>query len=155
VADEIPIIGKDSIINYLVNAFVCYDQNNFNVTDGKVWDPVLTDEFRNGVIFANELVKSELYSKLSFSIASNSEYKTLISPTDGPSKVGIFVGHHETMTNPATDALDHFTALPALSDATGLGGYTMYAKPNVVWSGFITKDCEYPAAAMKLLDTWY
>lgn len=154
-ADEIPMIGKHGIIDYLLSAFIYYDQNNFNVTDGKVWDPVITDEFRQGLTFANDLVKEGLYSNLSFSISSNSEYKSLISPVDDPSKVGIFVGHHEIMTNPATDALDHFTALSALSDATGLGGYTTYTKPAIEWSGSITKDCKYPAAAMKFLDVFY
>jgi len=155
VADEIPMLGKTAIINYLINAFVRYDQNNFNVTDGKVWDPIKTDEFRQALIYANGLVKKGLYSNLSFSISSNTEYKTLISPTDGPSKVGVFVGHHETMTNASTDALDHFTALPALSDATGKGGYTMYATPGVTWAAYITNSCEYPAAAMNLLDQFY
>lgn len=155
VSDEIPMIGKTGIINYLINAYTLYDQNNFNVTDGKVWDPIVTDEFRQALIFANQLVKEDLYDKMSFSISSNSEYKTLISPTDGPSKVGIFVGHHETMTNAATNALDEFVALPALSDATGKGGYTMVAPAGVTWSGYITKDCEYPAAAMKFMDVFY
>ena len=125
------------------------------MTDGKVWDPVTTDEFRQALIYANQLVKAELYDKMSFSIASNTEYRTLISPTDGPSKVGVFVGHHETMTNAVTNALDEFVALPALSDATGKGGYTMSSPAGVVWSGYITKDCKYPAAAMKFLDVFY
>lgn len=154
-ADEIPMVGKEGIINYLINAFVRYDEDDFNVTDGKVWDPVVTDEFRQALIYANGLVNKGLYSDLSFSMSANSEYKALISPTDGPSKVGIFVGHHETMTNAATDALNHFTALPSLADETGKGGYTIYMKPSVRWTAFITKDCEYPAAAMKLLDTFY
>ena len=153
--DEIPMIGKTGIINYLINAFVLYDMNNFNVTDGKVWDPVTTDEFRQALVFANQLQKDELYDKMSFSISSNAEYKTLISPMDGPSKVGIFVGHHETMTNAATNALDEFVALPALSDATGKGGYTIVEPAGVTWTAYITKDCAYPAAAMKFLDTWY
>ena len=155
VNDEIPMIGKVGIMNYLINGFVLYDQNNFNITDGKAWDPVQTEEFRQALIYANQLVKDGLYDKMSFSLSSNSEYKTLISPTDGPSKVGVFVGHHETMTNAATNALDEFVALPALSDATGKGGYTMVVPPGVSWKGFITKDCEYPAAAMKLLDVFY
>ena len=153
--DEIPMLGKTGIVNYLINGYVLYDQNNFNVTDGKVWDPVQTEEFRQALIFANQLVKAELYDKMSFSISSSSEYKTLISPTDGPSKVGVFVGHHENMTNPATNALDEFVALPALSDATGKGGYTMVTPAGVTWAGYITKDCAYPAAAMKFLDTFY
>lgn len=154
-ADEIPILGKDGIICYLINAFVCYQNGTFNITDGKVWDPIVTDEFRQGVIFANKLVKEGLYSDLSFTMSALSEFRTLISPSDGPSKVGIFVGHHESMTNAATDILNHYTALPALADATGKGGYTIMNQPSMLWSGYITKDCEDPEAAMRLLDVWY
>lgn len=154
-ADEIPMIGKAEMIYYLINAFVLYDYEDYNVTDGKVWDPVTTDEYRKALIYANQLVKDGLFSKMSFSISATSEYKTLISPTDGPSKVGVFVGHHESMTNAETDVLEEFVALPALSDATGKGGYTVVKPQGVYWSGMITKDCEYPAAAMKLLDAFY
>lgn len=154
-ADEIPMIGGSEMINYLLNAFVCYSQSEFNVTDGKIWDPIQTDEFRQGLIFANDLVKEGLYSSLGFSISGFSEYKTLISPTDGASKVGIFTRHHDRMTNSATDTLSEFTALPALSDETGKGGYTIVKEPEIKWTAFITKDCKYPAAAMKLLDAFY
>ena len=34
-ADEVPMVGSQDMINYLVNAFVCYHQGTFNVTDGK------------------------------------------------------------------------------------------------------------------------
>ena len=155
VPDEIPMLGKTAVINYLINAFVLYDYSDFNVTDGKVWDAVTTDEYRQALIYANQLVKDGLYDKMSFSISSNSEYKTLISPTDGPSKVGIFVGHHETMTNAETNALEEFIALPALSDVTGKGGYTVVAPRTVEWSGVVTKDCKEPEAAMRLLDLFY
>lgn len=153
--DEIPMLGDEKIIHYLTNAFVLYDHSDFNITDGKVWDPVMTDEFRQAMIYANQLVKDNLYDKMSFSIQNDSEYKTLISPTDGPSKVGIFVGHHELMTNSATDALTEFVALPSLAAATDKGGYTVVKPQTVYWSAVVTKDCEYPAAAMKLIDTLY
>ena len=153
--DEIPILGKEPIMNYIINAFVLYQQNSFNVKNGKVWDPVMTDEFREAIIYMNQLVKDDLYMKLCFSIKSDAEYKALISPAEGPSKVGIFVGHPERMTSANTNALDEFVALPALKDATGKGGYTVTTALGVDWMGFITKDCEYPAAAMKFLDTWY
>jgi len=154
-ADEVPILGKEGIINYITNAFVLYQQNSYNITDGKAWDPVMTDEFRQALIYMNQLVKDDLYPKLCFSISSETEYKTLISPTEGPSKVGIFVGHPERRTSANTDALNEFIALPSLSDATGKGGYTVSSALGVDWMAFITKDCEYPAAAMKFLDAWY
>lgn len=153
--DEIAMLGSTDLINYLLNAFVSYRAGSFSVTGGKVWDPVASDEFRQGLIYANELVTEGLYDKLSFTATTPAEMKTLISPTDGPSKVGIFVGAPERVTNPATDALDEFTALPALKDATGKGGYTIIDEPVLDWCAFITKDCKYPAAAMKLIDAFY
>ena len=153
--DEIPMIGGAGIIDYLINGYIRYEQITYNVTDGKVWDPIKTDEFREGVIYANELVAAGLYSKLSFSITSTSEYKALISPVGNPSKVGVFTGNHSLMTNPTTDAKAEFTALPALKDATGKGGYTIVNDPDISWTACITKDCEYPAAAMKFIDLFY
>ena len=154
-ADEVPMLGKEDMIRYLLNAFVCYRHGEFNVTDGKVWDPVKTDEFRQALIYANELVTAGLYNKLSFTISGTSDYKAMISPTSGSSKVGIWVGAPERLTNPATDALSEFVALPALSDATGKGGYTIAKEPDLTWCAYITKDCKYPAAAMKLIDAFY
>ena len=154
-ADEIPMLGKEGIMNYVINAFVQYHQNNFNVTNGKVWDPIKTQEFRDAIIYLNQMVKDGIYPSLCFSITSDTEYKNLISPTDGPSKVGIFVGHPERMTSANTDALNEFIALPALKDETGKGGYTITRTPEISWQAFVTKDCEYPAAAVKFLDTWY
>lgn len=153
-ADEIPMIGNDGIRNYIINAFVYYDSGTFNVTDGKVWDPIKTDEFRQAVIYGNKLVKDGLYSSLSFT-ASNQDLKNLISPTEEPSKVGVFCGLSTTMTNPASEAIGEFAILPALSDETGKGGYTVINERNIAWTGFITKDCEYPAVAMKFMDLFY
>ena len=58
--DEVPMLGKEGIINYITNAFVLYHQNQFNVTNGKVWDPVTTKEYREALIYANQLVKDDL-----------------------------------------------------------------------------------------------
>ena len=153
--DEFGMLGKNEVIDYLINAFILYDEGNFNVTDGKVWDPVVTDEFRQAVIFASQLVKEKGYSDKSFTISQNSEFKTLISPVSGPSKVGIYAGNHSTKTNSSVDIHKHFVALPALADATGKGGYTVVGEPVTAWAGFITKDCENPEAAMRLLDAFY
>ncbi len=153
--DELAMIGGAGIRNYIINSFVYYDEGTFNVTDGKVWDPIKTDEFRQAVIFGNKLVKDELYSSLSFTVTSSTELKNVISPTDEPSKVGMFCGLSTTMTNAASDAIGEFAVLPALSDATGKGGYTVVNERNISWTGFITKDCEYPAVAMKFMDLFY
>lgn len=151
-ADEIPMLTD--VNGYLLNAFLPYE-GEFNVTDGKVWDPCKTDEFRQALIYMNELVRDELYSSLTFTIKNNTELRALISPQEGPSKVGIFAGYPLNLTNPSTNHIAEFTALPALKDATGMGGYEMIAEQNIAWTAFITKDCAYPAVAMKFLDVFY
>ena len=153
--DEIAMLGADGIRNYIINAFVYYDSGTFNVTNGKVWDPIKTNEFRQAMIYGHQLVKDELYSSMSFTVTSTTDLRNLISPVDGPSKVGIFTGAPASRTNAMTDAISEFTALPALADATGQGGYTVISERNIGWTGFITKDCEYPDVAMKFMDLFY
>jgi len=154
-ADEIPMLGKEEVEHYLINAFTYYDSGRFSVDNGQVYDPVTTEEYRQALIFGNQLVKDGLYSSLSFTIKSNTEYKSLISPVDEPCKVGIFCGNPNSRTNVTTDVLKDFVALPALADATGKGGYTVVDERKINWTGFITKDCEYPSVAMKFMDLFY
>jgi putative aldouronate transport system substrate-binding protein len=151
-ADEIPMLG--SLTNWLINAYVEYDAGNFSVTDGKVWDPVTTDEWRQGVAFVNSLVEEGLYNELSFT-ASQNEMKSLISPSSGDMRVGMFAKHHEIMTNATTDALNHYTAIGPLADETGLGGYNIVNEPFVKWGAMITENCKNPELAMEFLDAFY
>lgn len=153
--DEIAMIGGAGIRNYIINSFVYFDDGAFNVTDGKVWDPIYTDEFRQALIYGNKLVQKELYSPMSFTVTSNSELKNLISPAGGASKVGVFVGLSTVMTNANSDAIGEFSVMPVLSDSTGKGGYTVIAEPLVSWTGYITKDCKNPEVAMKFMDMFY
>ena len=154
-ADEVPMLGGAGARLFILNAFMYYDQGRFNVTDGKVWDPVKTDEFRQGLIAGRELVKDELYSTLSFTATSTTDMKNLISPADGSSKVGIFVGNPSSVVASDSDIVEQYTALPALADETGKGGYTVVVERKIEWTSHITKDCEDPALAMKFLDLFF
>ena len=155
-ADEIAMLGDTTIIYWLINAFVEYDHNDFNIKNGKVWDPLTTDEFRQGLAWVNELTEKGYLNELSYTYTTT-ERKGLISPTDGDMRVGIFSGHPESNTNAQTDALNHFTALGVLGDATGKGGYNVINEhaSTISWSGFITKDCKDTELAMKFLDAFY
>ena len=150
--DEMPMLSTAS--SYVINAYTCYESGAFNVTDGKVWDPIVTDEFRQALIKGNELVAKGLWSEHSFT-ATQTELKKLISPVDEACKVGIFSGHHSSNTNPESDVLKEFVALGDLADETGKGGYSIVLEPPVDWCGFITKDCENTELAMKFLDAFY
>lgn len=153
--DEIPMIGGRNIQAYLINAFMYYDAGRFNVTDGEVWDPLTTEEFRQALIYGNQMVKDETYSSMSFTVDSTTELKNLISPKGEATKVGVFCGSPSNLTSADSDVLSEFVALPALADKTGKGGYTVVSERKIAWTAFITKDCEYPALAMKFLDAFY
>ena len=156
-ADELPMLAQQAGRNWILNAFVEYDETTFNVKDGKVWDPVYTDEFRKGVQYVNSLVSKGLCHEYGFTL-STQEIKNLISPVDGsPIQVGIFAGHPESMTNVASNALDEFVPLGVLKDATGsgLGGYNIINSPQVSFDAVITSDCKDPEEAMLFLDALY
>lgn len=155
-ADEYAMLADEGTRNWIINAFTQYQQHTYCVDEnGKVFDPVYTDEFRKGVQYVNGLVEKEYMNELGFTL-SLQEIKNLISPTDGTEcKVGIFAGHPETMTNATTDALDEFIAMGVLADETGKGGYNVIGEVLLDFKGIITEDCADPEEAMKFLDAFY
>lgn len=160
IQDEIPILGASGIeydiTSYLINAFVYYDiKYPFNVTDGKVWDPASSDEYRKALIYANKMCKDGLLSDMCYTMSSASEFKSMLSPVDNVARVGIWCGHPSVYTSDDTELLDQYVAVTPLVDETGKGGYTV-VRPNDFWlASFITKDCENLETAMKLLDFFY
>lgn len=166
-ADEIPICGTPSGIatsgtatSYIMNAFVYTQRSNLdgfllNVTDGKVWSPVVTDEWRQGITYIHKLMKEGLMSDLSFSLGSQGEYVSAVIGDGTAAQVGIFSAHPAAFLSTETDLLSEYIALPALSDATGKGGYFV-KEPNALnFGGYITADCENQELAMKFLDCFY
>ena len=152
--DELPMFSS-GIWNYVINAYVYYNQTNpFNVTDGKVWSPVRTDEYRQALIYLNKLCKEGLLSDLSLT-ATGADAKQLISGSGTVAKVGIWSGHPLTWTTTSSEVLDQYTALKELSDETGKGGYGVQQANYQVYGGFITKDCEDTETAMKFFDFFY
>lgn len=159
-ADEIPMLGQDSpngnILTYVINAYTYFDMSNpFNVKDGKLSAPFVTDEYRQAVIKLNEMCKKGLLSDLTFSLASAAEYRQFNTPTNNVARVGVFNGHWLSYTNVASSVLEQYVTLPSLGDATGKGGYDVVRANDLMWCGYITKDCENPELAMKFLDFFY
>lgn len=158
--DEIPMFSRTGtsydITAYLINAFLYYDTDNaFNVTDGIVWDPSSSEEYRQALIYANDLCNKGYLSELSFTLTAASEYIALITPTDNVAKVGIWCGNPVSMTNSTTEILDEYVAFDVLGDETGKGGYTVIRENDLNFCSFITADCEKPEAAMRFLDFFY
>ena len=156
--DEIPMLDpKDNteLRDWIINAFVEYNSANFNVKNGKVWDPITSDEFRQAIKCINDFTKKGYYNELSYT-ASVTEVKNQISPVDGTAgRVGIFGGHMESMTNASTDVLDDYIAIGPLADETGKGGYNIINDVIVSWDGQITSSCEDLDEAIAFLDAWY
>jgi len=159
--DEIPMLGgslgkSNDIMTYIINAFIYFsDANHDNVTDGKVWDPLITDEFRQALIYANKLVDEGLLSDMCFSLSARSDFVNLISPSSGEGKVGIFCGYPNSYFNVQTDEAKNYVALGSLADETGKGGYTVVDPSPLFWCCYISSSCQNKELAMKLIDTLY
>lgn len=152
--DEVPMLSAD-IWNFVINAFVYYDStNDINITDGKAWDPITTDEYRQALIFMNKLCKEGLLSELSFT-ASATDVKSLVSGSGTTARVGMWCGHAELSTSVSSQVVDQYVAIAPLQGATDLGGYGVQKPKTLIYSSFITKDCENTEAAMKFLDFFY
>ena len=152
--DEVPILSSD-IMYYIINAYVYYNLTYpFNVTDGKVWNPVATDEYRQALIYLNSLYKEELFSSLNLT-ATFTDIKNLVSGNGSTARVGIWSGHPLNMTTSKCEVLDQYVALNPLADASGRGGYGVQQPNYLVYGGYITKDCEDQEAAMRFFDFFY
>lgn len=153
-ADEIPMF-RNGIWNYVINAFVYYDASHpLNVTDGKVWSPVVSDEYRQALIYLNELYKEDLITDQSFS-SNSTDMKALISGEDELATVGIWYGQPLADVNSYMQTLGQYNVLNPLEDATGKGGYVVVRPNDLLISGFITRDCEDTELAMKFMDFLY
>lgn len=158
--DEIPLLGKANnnydIISYLINPFVYYDfANTWNVTDGKVWEPAVTEEYRQALIYMNKLCSENLLSDMCFTLTTVADYKALITPADNVAKVGIWTGHPSIYTNSNSEILDQYVALDYMDASTDKGGYDVIRPKELKYGSFITSSCKYPERAMQLLDIFY
>lgn len=155
-ADEIPMLGKEHIMNYIQNAFIYFEEGHpYNVENGKVYAPFITDEYRQGIQFMSKLKKEGLYSDLSFSVTSGPDLKNMYTPPNGVAKVGIIMGHPSSAMDTMNEVMDQYVALGPLNDETGKGGYYVVSDDTTRASAYITTDCEDPRLAMEFIDFFY
>lgn len=158
IADEVPMVGMAKgwvadICNYIVNAYVYYNPDYLlNVTDGQIWAPFATDEYREAMIFINQLCSENLLSTMNFTIKDYSEAQAFITPANGTSSVGIFAGCPILMCAQDNELLWEYTALAPLQAATDKGGYGAPSAAYLQFKTAITCDCENVELAMKFLD---
>ena len=156
--DEIPLVYRDggyraNITEWLINAFIfCSDQYFFNATDGQLWVPYTTDEYRQALIYMNKLYQEGLFSPMSWTMTSDAELKALTSVADGFTKAGVVGGHPTLTLDTAFESVKQYVAWPVLKDATGKGGYASIRSNSFNYRGIITADCDDPELAFRLLD---
>ena len=157
-ADEIPVVGyeggyRTDIIQWIINAFVyCLDTDFFNVTDGQVWVPYTTEEYRQAMIYLNKLYGEGLITPMFYTITDKAELTALMTPADGVAISGIGAAHASLHYEKDNAVIFEYAALAPLKAATELGGYAAVRGSTYEYNTFITTDCENPELAFKLLD---
>ena len=163
--NEIPMLelgDNPEIRNWIINAFIEYNEGCFSVdANGTVWDPYVTDEFRQALKCISEFTKHGYYKEIEIAdihntVESKREFNNLINPADGSAcKVGIFGGHMESNTSGSKNVLEEFICLTPLADETGKGGYNIVNDVYISWDAYITKDCRNLDRACRVLDAFY
>ena len=145
-------------LHFLINAFVYYpfdamtNEANLNVTNGKLWTPWTTEEFRDALRYINRLHNAGIFTAAMFTITQQ-EMQAIISYQPGEvNRVGMFSSGPTLTLMPETPAIYDYTAQVSL---TGPKGVNYYPKVQIMTSDphlFITKDCLYPEAAFRWMD---
>ncbi|MBQ7485097.1 MAG: extracellular solute-binding protein [Oscillospiraceae bacterium] len=150
-ADELPMLSP-AIYYWVINAFVYFDSvNPYNITDGKVWAPTMSEEYRQALAYLRKLYSEGL---IKFDSPA-ADAKNTISGDGTTARVGIWCGYPTTSLNHSSQVLDQYVVLAPLADETGKGGYLVERPNDLLLTGHITKDCKDPELAMRFLDICY
>jgi putative aldouronate transport system substrate-binding protein len=153
-ADEIPYYDQGSwnaeTWYQLINMFVYYDPYyHVNVTDGKIWVPYTTDEFKQALEYLNMLVEENLLSPLTFTKAEG-ETTTLTLDKDGTTIIGL-MGCYAAWACEDPNAIFDYEYLPLFEGPVGVK-YSPNRAAAAGPRGNITKDCKDPVLAIRFLD---
>ena len=145
--------NRSNIEQWIVNAYTYWNEGAFfNITDGEVWEPYTTEEFREGFKVLHKWYKEGLISDLSFSIATASEMKVLLETPDCWT-IGIFGGHPTSVCSANGPIAQGYTNFEILADETGKGGYTVLrSNISMDMNVSITSQCANPDLAFRFLD---
>ena len=141
---------RSNLEQWVINAYVyCVDDDVFNVTDGTVWSPYATGEYRQALIELNKWFREGLIEKKTYDGFTDLDMKNMLSRQN----MAIWGGHPSLMTSGSKNVADNYAPLKVLQDETGLGGYAaLRSSYNLQKDAFITAQCEEPELAFRLLD---
>jgi len=155
--DELGLLGmnydRGHIMDFVANAYVYnFMKYFFNVTDGELWVPYTTDEWRQALIRMNQWYEEGLISDLTYTVSVEGDMKAYFTPANGTAITGVFAGHPVTSAEVDNMVLAEYAALPPLADETGLGGYAPRYDAYYYYRTYISADCEHPELAFAMLD---
>lgn len=141
---------RANLEQWIINAYVyCLDDELFNVTDGKVWTPYNTGEYRQALIELNKWFSQGLIESTTYDGFTDQDMKNKLARQN----MAVWGGHPSLMTSGTKKVADTYAPLNVLRDETGLGGYGALRSPyNLQKDAFITTWCQDPEIAFRLLD---
>ena len=149
-SDEIPAVGATFATNcdlpsWIINNWeYVNDEYLFNVTDGQLWLPYTTDNYREGLKAINDLVKEGLLSTLTWTIGDAAEQTALWTPADETALCGVFSAHMLTRTTQDNPVMYEYEGLAPFHYAP-----LKTSAPNAYI--YITEDCQDPEGAFRFL----
>ena len=153
-SDEIPLFGSQDAmgsraIDWLINMFCYYDNGKpYNVgKDGKLYPVYTTDEYRDGLKFVRQLYKEQLLTQMAWT-TTGGDMKQIVTPSNGVSRCGIFLGHLTVTTATNSKVLEEYDPLP-------YWGNVIRSDTSCLKTTFITEDCENPEKAFEVLMTMW
>lgn len=160
-ADEIPALSTGlennagttgaSFIDAVMSAFVgCTSRLDYlNAEDGQLSVAYAQDGWKEGIKYLNSLCEEGLFDPVSFTTSTDS-FKTIMN-SEGDQLVGCFAYLSPSFIQSSHASSGKWTLLTPLTGSDGV--CTTAYKPDVPTNGaFITKNCENPELAFRLLD---
>jgi len=161
--DEIPFLtssGSWNAVNWheLINSFVYWDPwyktSYFNVTNGSLWAPFITDEWREAMRYLKKLVSEELMPEIVFSM-TGPEHKAAVNVTpDQDVLVGVTGGADVVLWDNGNLTMLQYDIMPALIGPAGVQ-WQPTRTANYQYSTFITRDNKYPEISFRMFDYWW
>jgi putative aldouronate transport system substrate-binding protein len=152
--DEIPFTGEKGEIAqiFLMNAFVYIDGRRINVDkNGKLWTPIITDEFKEGLKYQHQLYAEGLWDPESF-VQDSPQLKQLVM---GESTRPVIISIHNKnrfMDAGFKDYNAWFNNYPPLEGPDGHRTAAFNPFSMVPGWGAITSECDEPLIAWRWFD---
>lgn len=138
--------------DFLISSFIYNDHNNFYIVneDGKADVAYDKDEWKEAMKYMNSLVQEDLFDLQSFT-QDSSALKALAQNPDYNILGAFASGSPDALFSANRERLGEYVAIPPLKGPKGVAwAYKQPMMPRCY--GVITKYCENPVAAFKLMD---